>query len=276
MNEDEQVAGHIVVAAGRIEQMLRAAGATGAAGLHEAATALGCKLSRACVAKIRFVASVRNSVAHGGTPDPSLDLSEFDAACEFIARELAPMLPPDTSKIDEADAEMAAVFRRRLRLCGVFPLANSVYFAALVLRALFPAAAPLALLAFCFTGTVLLIAGALEGDRAKLLVGGIFFSLYWVATMGYRVTAARAGFTGSLRSVLIPGWSVIYLLRALRFFTNASALLTGILPLALNAAAVWLLCTGYDRQTLIYSGACAGAAWLFGLAALLFRRKSFF
>ena len=64
VSSDEALAGHVIVAVGKLERMLKDAGAT-AAGIHDSVSEIEDKLSPDCVKKLRYIASVRNKLDHG-------------------------------------------------------------------------------------------------------------------------------------------------------------------------------------------------------------------
>ena len=136
---DEMLTGHVIVAAGKLERMLKEAGAT-AAGIHDSVSEIENKLSPECVKKLRYIASVRNKLAHGESLSEPLDLEVFDTACNEVALELKRCAgkkgrqktehAPE-NMIDELDREFRLSVKKRLRLCGMIPGLNIVYFCAL-------------------------------------------------------------------------------------------------------------------------------------------------
>ena len=281
MNEVE-LTGHVIVRARELEQALRRAGAT-STGLHNAATELEDKLPPECVKKLRFIASVRNRLAHGEELIEPIDIDVFNTACDDVAKALlnksaAKRRPKDTIPVVPEDDPAAALdvefqlkVRRSLRLCGTIPLLNSFYFAALVVYALSPAARALFMLTLFAISAPMLIEWARSGDISLLVFGGIFFGAYWILTIIYAV-----GFNRDLPRVRwyyysLPLLSVGYLGWCVKLLAARVAFFTGIVPLALNIAAPFFIRSNYKVAAVL-----TAIAWIVGVVAVIARRKRFF
>ena len=270
MSEDEEkLTGHVIVAARELEQMFRRAGST-AAGLHDATDEFSAKLSADCLKNLRFIASVRNKLAHGEPLDGKLDLARFDAAVGEVAAELAAFVPADQSKIHEVDDEFMSEVRKKLRLCGLLPGLNVIYFCALLLHGLLPAARMLLLTLFFLIGAAVTVGGIIDGDPLRTWIGTAFLLLYWSCTLFLGITERGDKVRWWLYSV--PVVSVLYLLRRARRLAGLPEIIIALLPLAASFY-------GADRLAVHdWRGAAIafGGAWLWGAVAVAARRKSFF
>lgn len=278
--DEEQLAGHVIVAAGRIERLLKNAGAV-SSGIHDAVSELEGVLSAECVRKLRYVASVRNKLAHGEALSAPLDLASFDAVCGEITAELtkcavaggvnrAPARP--ANMVEELDMEFRNSVRRRLRLCGLLPGLNIIYFLALCVRAFSVVVRPLILLVFVLISLPVLIEGLRTGNRLYLFIGGFFFVLYWVLTLFYGLSR-RADYPGIGRaSYMVPLYSAVYLLRLLAAEVRWGEFCCGFLPLCGYASLV-LLRWRLDYAVLLL---CFVAIWLVGVLLVAVRRKQVF
>lgn len=81
-------AGIAIDIARRLESALGALGATGK-GLHEKTSSVSAKLPAALVEKLRFIASVRNKIAHEDALLPDEDFSAFEQSGRQAIEELA-------------------------------------------------------------------------------------------------------------------------------------------------------------------------------------------
>ena len=281
MNEVE-ITGHVIVRARELEQALRRAGAGTTTGIHDATTELGDKLSPECVRKLRFIASIRNRVAHGEALSEPIDMEAFNAACDEVARALTKInrgktkldaipVAPEDAPAAALDVEFQLKVRRSVRLCGTIPMLNTLYFAALVVYALSTAARALFMLVLFAIAAPMLIEWARSRDGAMLMFGGVFFVAHWALTIVYAV-----GFNKELPKVKwyyysVPLLSVGYLGWCVGRLTARAALVTGFVPLALNIAAPFFIRSDY-RVAL----ALVAAAWIIGIIAVVVRRKRFF
>ena len=257
------------MAARELEQMFRRAGST-AAGLHDAVDEFAGRLSPECVKNLRFIASVRNKLAHGEPLDGKLDLERFDAAVSATAAELAVFVPADQSRIREVDDEFMAEVRRKLRMCGLLPGLNFAYFVALLLHGLLPAARMLILTLFFLIGVFVTAGGICDGSALRTWLGVAFFLIYWICAFIVGVTER----SGKERwwVYTVPAVSAVYLLRRAWQLAGLTEILTALPPLAVE-------CYGADRLAVHdwrAAAAAFGAAWLWGITAVAVRRKSFF
>ncbi len=275
-NPSEQLTGHVIVAARELEQQLRRAGAS-SPGIHDAVTELSGRLSEKCVKELRYVASVRNRVAHGEELEPDFDPAWFDAACADARRELEPLCGggapcPVSGKIAEVDAELKNAMRAVLRTLAKIPIADGVYFVALAAAGLRRAAVFLTALAFFLIGMSATAQGALIGNRLLAGIGIGFLLLYWGQTV-YLSWRYRARFPELPRWLgLVPVLSAGYLGAAAVKTTVKSEFGGGAIPLAA------LLISGqlaYERRW-EPAAALLAAAWLWGLILLALRRKAAF
>ena len=246
---DEMLTGHVIVAAGKLERMLKEAGAT-AAGIHDSVSEIENKLSPDCVKKLRYIASVRNKLAHGESLSEPLDLEVFDTACNEVALELKRCAgkkgrqktehAPE-NMIDELDREFRLSVKKRLRLCGMIPGLNIVYFCALCIRAFYNAVQPLILLIFSLIAVPVLIESCRSGNRLCLFIGGMFFVLYWALTLIYGFSK-RIEYPEITRFwYVVPFASIVYLCRMIGRTTEWGGFICGIIPLCgyVAASVIW-------------------------------------
>ena len=246
---DEMLTGHVIVAAGKLERMLKEAGAT-AAGIHDSVSEIENKLSPECVKKLRYIASVRNKLAHGESLNETLDLEVFDTACNEVALELKRCAgkkgrqktehAPE-NMIDELDREFRLSVKKRLRLCGMIPGLNIVYFCALCIRAFYNAVQPLILLIFSLIAVPVLIESCRSGNRLYLFIGGMFFVLYWALTLIYGFSK-RIEYPEITRFwYVVPFASIVYLCRMIGRTTEWGGFICGIIPLCgyVAASVIW-------------------------------------
>ncbi|MEA4862182.1 MAG: hypothetical protein AB7F40_00800 [Victivallaceae bacterium] len=275
-NHSEQLTGHVIVAARELEQLLRRAGSS-ALGIHDAVTELSGRLSEKCVKELRYIASVRNRVAHGEELEPDFDPAWFDAASADARRELEALCgggsaEPVSGKIAEVDAEMRGAVRVFLRTLAKIPAIDGVYFAALAISGLRRAAAFLTALAFFLIGMSASVQGMIIGNRLLAGIGLGFLLLYWGQT-AYLSWRHRAQFPELPRWLgLVPFLSAGYLAAAAVKTAVKAEFGAGIIPLAAMFVAVQL---AYDRRW-EPAAALLAAAWLWGLILLALRRKAAF
>lgn len=280
MAEMEQLTGHVVVAAGSIEQQLKKLGATGI-GLHDAADELADTLSDECIKKIRFIASIRNKLAHGSELSAPVDIEYFDQVVNEVQTELNALLPPQEKVkirdnqpevINEINDEFKASMRRRLRLCGYLPTLNIVYFLALVVRGGSAGFKALILLLMFVTSIPLLIDGIFKYNKLQLYSGIFFFALYWVFTFFYALS--RRDEKPQLRWFWysLPLLSCRYILATIGHLMNFAEILLGVLPLVGLSGAGWLLIQKNYAPAYIITG----AIWLYGVIVVISRRKKCF
>ncbi len=277
---EEQLAGHVILSTGRIERLLKAAGAT-SAGIHDSVSELEDKLSPECIRKLRYIASVRNKLAHGESLKEPLDVAGFDVVCEEISAELRnlsggkrPNKTPSgpANMVDELDYEFRTLLKKRLRLSGMLPGMNIIYFAVLCVRAFHLASVPLILLAFSIISLPVLIEGFRLNNRLYIFIGGVFFVLYWAVTLLYGLS--RKGDYPDIRPrwYILPLLSVFYLLRVIFRVAVWREFFCGFLPLCGYLAMFFLWLRGNRRESLILFL----IIWVVGLLMVAARRRSSF
>lgn len=273
---DEMMAGHVIVAAGKLERMLKEAGAT-APGIHDSVSEIEDILSDECVKKLRYIASVRNKLAHGEALSEPLDMAAFDAACSEAALELKRFAGKKGRKpnfaqenmVDEFDREFRLSVRKRLRICGMIPGINTVYFCALSVRAFYNAVVPLTLLTFSLIALPVLIESCRTRNNLYLFIGGMFFVLYWVLTVIYGVRQRSENPEISKFWYILPIISILYLFRMIGRTAEWGGFFCGIIPLCGYAAALTVYKYGYINAAL----GIVAAIYLAGVIMVGLRRN---
>ena len=281
VSSDEALAGHVIVAVGKLERMLKEAGAT-AAGIHDSVSEIEDKLSPDCVKKLRYIASVRNKLAHGEALSEPLDLTVFDASCEAVAEELKrcsgkkhrrKIESMQENMIDELDREFRLSVKKRLRLCGMIPVLNIVYFCALCVKAFHNAVQPLVLLIFSFIAIPVLIESCRSGNRLYLFIGGMFFILYWALTLIYGFSKRTEYPQITKFWYVMPLISIIYLCRVIGKVTEWGGFLCGFIPLCVYGIGVLLWQHNNNIKGVLIA---VGVIWLAGMLLVgLRKRRSF-
>jgi len=284
---NEVFTGHVIVAAGQIEKTLKRLGATGL-GLHDMVAEVEAKLSPETVKKIRFIAAVRNKLAHGETLTEPVEPAYFDTVFNAVMLELTRLTketpppkstlaapsprskpePPPSPLMQEVDEEFRNTMYKRLRLCGFLPIFNIVYFTVLTIRGIIPAIKPLVLLIMFIISVPMLIEGFRQNDKLYLFSGIGFMSLYWLVTIIYALSQRRMPPKLKWFWWITPILSVRYLVQSFHFYTNYSDIVLGILPLfALSFLPNCLILHYYQTAAIIF-----GLTWLYGIILVLCNR----
>jgi len=234
------------------------------------------RLTEKCVRDLRYIASVRNRLAHGEELDPGFDMVYFDASCAAARRELESLSrgssEPVCGKIAEVDAEFKDEVRSTLRMLARIPLFDAAYFAALAVYGLRRAAPYLIALAFFIIGAATSVNGALDGNRLLAGIGAGFLAIYWGQT-AYLAWKHRAMCPELPRWLgMVPVLSAGYLGIAVVKATDKAGFFGGALPLAAQLFAVDF---AHDGRWLPALALLAGA-WLWGLGLLTARRNAAF
>ena len=278
--------GEIILAARRIEELLRRNATGEAAGIHQLVEAQSPPLPEALRNKLHYLGSVRNQAAHEAQFQISEDNFDAFRRCAAEAEaELTKRLQPrpepapqaQTEEQEESKLDVAVEkvflqrFQRRVRLLGFLPVFGTLNLLRLLLEVIYHQCGLLFLLFFTLSSVPMIVQGLREDSpagRGLLYVGLGTLAAATVATWIVRVYCPLKGWVGVCG--IVPGAQVVYLAVLIgaalewgKFFLAVA----GLTLLALSGVAAW-------HQKWELAGAALLAHWTASVAgSLLWKEK---